>query len=344
MNRNMKCIVKTSVGPNSLELQQKPIPSPSAGEVLVKVKLAAICGSDVAIMKWTDFMSKRVKPPVTIGHEFYGEIIQVGEGVDGSRIGELVSAESHVACYKCPVCLDGKPNLCLNTKLFGLHFDGCFAEYVTIPDGNAVVCPGVSEEIGAILEPLGVAVNAATKCNVGGKTVAIIGCGPIGLMAVAVVKKLGASKIICSEPDEYRAKAAYAIGADLVCNPIKEDIVQFVLENTNNLGVDVALEFSGNVQGIQAATKYVAPGGAMVVAGLPPCDVPINFAELFYRGVSLHGISGREMYQTWKVMIGLLAAGLDVSSCVSHILPLEEFEKGFELIQSGQALKVLLRP
>jgi len=340
----MKCVVKTSAAPNCLELQEKPIPSPVAGEVLVKVHLAAICGSDLQIKEWTDFMSKRIKPPVTIGHEFFGEIIKVGEGVDKSRIGELVSGESHVTCHKCPACLDGKANLCLNTKAIGLHFDGCFAEYVTIPTENAVVCPLISEENNALLEPLGVAVNAATKCEIGGKTVAIVGCGPIGIMAAAVVKKMGASKIICVELNEYRTKAVYSMGADLVVNPRQEDVIQKVLEESNGLGVDIVMEFSGNVHGIQAATKYVCAGGEMVIAGLPSQEVPINFAEVFYRGVNMYGISGREMYHTWKVMKGLLEAGLDVSSCVSHILPLEQFKKGFELIESGQALKVLLRP
>lgn len=345
MNGYMKCVVKTCVGPGCLELKEKPIPSPAAGEVLIKVHLAAICGTDVHIKEWADFAAKRMKPPTTLGHEFCGEIIEVGEGVNQSRIGELVSAESHVACYTCPLCLDGKANLCLNTKGIGLHFDGCFAEYVTIPAENAFVCnPLVSEENNAMLEPLGVAVHAATKCEIGGKTVAIVGCGPIGLMAVAVVKKMGARKIICVEPNEYRAKAAYEMGADLVVNPLQEDVVQTVLENSDGLGADIVMEYSGSVAAIQAATKYVSAGGEMVIAGLPSCDVPVNFTEVFYRGVNMYGIGGREMYHTWKVMRGLLDAGLDVSSCVSHILPLEKFEEAFELIESGQALKILLRP
>lgn len=340
----MKCVVKTCAAPGCLELQEKPVPAPGNGEVLVKVRLAAICGSDINILEWTNFMAKRVSAPVTIGHEFVGEIVEIGEGVDGNRLGEMVSGESHVACYRCPVCLDGKLNLCLNTKAIGVHFDGCFAEYVAIPSVNAVVCPPASEIDCALMEPLGVAVNAATKCQVGGKAVAIIGCGPIGLMAVAVVKRMGASNVICIEPNEFRAKAAYDFGADRVLDPVREDIVQEVYRLSHNLGVDIALEFSGNVQAIQTATRYLRAGGEMVCAGLPSREVPIDFAEVFYRGINLYGISGREMYHTWKVMKGLLEAGLEVSPCVSHVLPLEKFAEGFELIASGQALKVLLRP
>ena len=341
----MKCVVKTNSGPGHIELQEKPIPSPAAGEVLIKVHLAAICGTDLHIKEWAEFAAKRMKPPITMGHEFCGEIVAVGAGVKESRIGELVSAESHVACHTCPLCLDGKLNLCIHTKAIGLHFDGCFAEYVTIPAENAIVCnPSVSEENNAMLEPLGTAVHAATKCAIGGKTIAVVGCGPIGLMATAVVKKMGASKIICVEPNEYRAKVAQQMGADLVVNPIQAEVVQKILANSDGLGVDVVMEFSGNVSGIQSAAKYVRAGGEMVIAGLPSREVPLNFTELFYRGVNLYGISGREMYQTWKVMNGLLNAGLDVSASISHILPLEKFEEAFALLESGQALKILLRP
>lgn len=345
MNKTMKCIVKVSTGPGNLELWEKPIPSPGPGEVLIKVHLTAICGTDIHIKDWEEFAQKRMSPPTTIGHEFCGNIIEVGPGVSKERIGQLVSAESHIACHKCSLCLDGKENLCVNTKAIGVHVDGCFAEYVTIPSENAYVCnPAVSEENNAMLEPLGVAVHAATKVELGGKIVAITGCGPIGLMAATVAKKLGAAKVICVEPNSYRAEAAYKMGADLVLNPIGCDIVEEMKRECEGLGPDVVLEFSGNVGGIQAATKYIRAGGSIVVGGLPNREVPLNFTETFYRGVNLIGISGREMYHTWKVMKGLLDSGMDVSGCVSHILPMEEFDKAFELLSSGQALKILLRP
>lgn len=341
----MKCVVKTKAGPGGLELQHKPIPVPKEGEVLVKVHLAAICGTDIHIKEWEDFAASRMSPPVVIGHEFCGEIIEAGQGVSEKRIGQLVSAESHIACHTCPLCLDGKENLCINTKGIGVHIDGCFAEYVAIPSENAYVCnPAVSKENNALLEPLGVAVHAATKIAMGGKTVAITGCGPLGLMAVAVARKLGAGKIICVEINSYRKEAAYKMGADMVLDPTESNIVEDMRNACGGLGPDAVLEFSGNVEGIRAASKYVRPGGEIVVVGLPNREVPLNFTEIFYRGINFYGISGREMYHTWKVMTGLLNAGMDVSQCVSHILPIEEFHKAFELLEKGEALKILLRP
>jgi threonine 3-dehydrogenase len=345
MNKTMKCVVKTAARPGALELWEKPIPSPGHGEVLIKVRLAAVCGTDVHIKEWEEFAVKRIVPPITIGHEFCGDIVKVGESVDESHIGELVSAESHVACHKCPACLDGKLNLCSNTKGIGVSFDGCFAEYVTIPAENAIVCnPAVPEKVNAMLEPLGVAVHAATKCPVGGQNIVIVGCGPIGLMAAAVVRKMGARKIIAIEPNEFRGTTGLKLGADLIINPINEDVQKAVMDATEGRGADVVLEFSGNVPGIQAAMCYVSRGGAIVAAGLPSREVPINFDQVFYSGVNMYGISGREMFHTWKVMLGLLDSGLDVTGAVSHILPLEEFNEAFDLIASGKALKVLLRP
>lgn len=345
MSRNMKCIVKTSAGTGNLELLEKPIPVPGEGEVLIKVHLAAICGTDVHIKDWEEFASKRIIPPVTIGHEFCGEIISVGYGVNEKRVGELVSAESHIACHKCVLCLDGKENLCINTRAIGVHIDGCFAEYIIIPSENAYVCnPDILEVNNAMLEPLGVAVHAATKVSLAGKTVVITGCGPIGLMAATVAKKLGSSKVICVEPNDYRAEAAYKMGADLVLNPFHCDIVQKIRQKCEGIGPDVVLEFSGNAGGIKDATKYIRAGGEIIVGGLPADEISLNFTDIFYRGVNMYGLSGREMYHTWKIMTGLLNSGMDVSDCVSHILPMEEFDKAFQLIESGQALKILLRP
>ena len=181
MNGTMKCIVKTAAGPGNLELQTRPIPSPGPGEVLAKVHLAAICGTDIHIKNWAEFAQKRMNPPSIIGHEFCGDIVEAGEGVDPSRIGQLISAETHIACHKCALCMDGKAHLCVNTLGLGVHINGCFAEYVVLPSENAMVCsPDVSEQNNAILEPLGTVVQAATKVAAAGKTVAVTGCGPMG--------------------------------------------------------------------------------------------------------------------------------------------------------------------
>ena len=341
----MKCIVKAAPGPGNLELWDKPIPTPGPGEVLAKVRVAAICGTDLHIKHWAPFAEARVTPPTTIGHEFCGDIIAVGEGVDPARIGQVISAESHIVCHTCAMCQDNQQNLCLNTKGVGVHTDGCFAEYVTLPAENAVVCnPEVSDVNNALLEPLGTVVLAATKVAPAGKIVAIPGCGPMGLMAVAVFKKMGARKVICAEVNAYRAEAARKMGADMVLNPAECDIVEAMRTQCDGLGPDLVIECSGNVAGIQAATRYIRPGGEWVQVALPDKEVPVNFTDLFYRGVHMYGVSGRELFHTWKVMTGLLEAGMDVSGCVSHVLPLEEYAKAFELLESGKALKVLLRP
>lgn len=341
----MKCIVKTAAGPGNLELQERPIPVPGAGDVLVKVQLTAICGTDIHIKNWAEFAQKRMNPPSIIGHEFCGKIIEVGEGVDPSRIGQLVSAETHIACHKCALCMDGKANLCINTLGLGVHIDGCFAEYVVIPEENAMVCnPNVSEKNNAILEPLGTVVQAATKVAAAGKTVAVTGCGPMGLMSIAVMKKMGAKKVICSEINAYRADAAMKMGADLVIDPSKCDVCAEMRRQCDGLGPDIVLECSGNQSAIQAATDYIGAGGEWVQVALPSREIPINFTNLFYRGINMYGVSGREMFHTWKVMMGLLDAGLDCTGSISHVLPMEKFEEGFELMESGKALKVLLRP
>lgn len=345
MNGTMKCVVKTAPGPGNLALWEKPIPTPGPGEVLAKVRLAAICGTDIHIKHWVEFAQQRMTPPTTIGHEFCGDIVAVGEGVDPARIGQLVSAESHMICHQCAMCLDGKEQLCLHTRGVGVHNDGCFAEYVALPAENAIVCnPAVSDENNAILEPLGTVVQAATKVAAAGKTVAVTGCGPMGLMAVAVFKKMGARQVICAEINAMRAEAGRKMGADQILDPTQCDVVEAMRAQCDGLGPDLVIECSGSVAAIQAATRYIRAGGEWVQVALPSHEVPVNFTDLFYRGVSMHGVSGREMFHTWKVMTGLLDAGLDVSGCISHVLPMEDFQRGFELMESGEGLKVLLRP
>ncbi|MGA5690867.1 L-threonine 3-dehydrogenase [Cytobacillus pseudoceanisediminis] len=345
MEGTMKCVVKTEPSRDNLHLWEKPIPKPGRGEVLIKVRLAAICGTDVHIKDWEPFAAERLNPPVTIGHEFCGEIVEIGKDVDPARVGQLVSAESHVVCGHCALCKAGLANVCLNTTCIGLHFDGAFAEYVVIPDENAITCnPDIPDEVNALLEPLGVAVHAASKVELAGKTVAIVGCGPIGLMAVAVAKKMGASKVIAVETNEYRAATALKMGADVTVNPLKENTTESMRNATDGLGPEIILEFSGSKPAIIEETKYIRKGGSIVVVGLPPGEISLNFENIFYSGVNMYGISGRELYRTWNIMKGLLDAGMDIKECISDVLPLEDFEKGFDLIKSGKALKVLLRP
>ena len=336
----MKCIVKEKAAPGNIVLTERPIPEIGDSDILVKVLATALCGSDLHIEEWNEFMARRVKPPMIIGHEFAGEVVKAGSKVTSVKVGDIVSAETHIVCNTCQLCRNGHRHVCLNTSTIGVHRDGSFAQYIAIPAENACVCdPNVSPEILSLMEPLGAAVHTVMEFPVAAKDVAVIGCGPIGTMAVAVAKK-----VIAIDPNEKRAAMAKELGADYIVNPSVEDPVERVKALTNGLGVDVVLEFSGSVPAIKTSLNYIKLAGRISALGLPSTNVDFDFSEFVYRGLQLHGIAGRLMYQTWEQMNGLLASGLDVSKVVTHVLPMSEFEKGFELMRKGECSKVILKP
>ncbi|MDL2314594.1 L-threonine 3-dehydrogenase, partial [Desulfovibrio sp. OttesenSCG-928-C14] len=309
------------------------------------VLAAAVCGTDVHIQEWDPFAARRMTPPSIIGHEFAGEVMELGAGVSGFKKGDIVAGETHIVCHSCELCRNGEAHVCYNTKTFGLSRNGCFAQYAVIPAENAFICdPAVPVEVSSLMEPLGVAVHAALEFPLAGKDVAVAGCGPIGVMAVAVAKKTGAARVIALEPNKDRAALAVKMGADDVVNPIAEDPVEKVRALTGGRGADVVLEFSGNIQAIKAAISYLKPQGKMAAVGLPARPVEFDFSEFVYRGLTLRGIAGRRMFQTWEQMAGLLRAGLDVSPVVTHVLPLAEFEEGLRLMKAGEGSKIILKP
>jgi len=345
MEKQMNCVVKTAPGKGNLSYTTMPIPSIGPLDVLVKVKAAAICGTDIHIRDWNDWAEKRVTPPTIIGHEFAGEIVAMGELVTHVKIGDIVSAETHIACKNCELCHNGYQHVCYNTKTIGAHRNGCFAEYIAFPAENAFVCdPKLPIEIASLMEPLGAAVHAALMFPVAGKTVVVSGCGPIGLMAVAICKLVGAAKIIAVEPNAARGRMASDLGAHVIVNPMETDVVKTVQQLSGGHGADIILEFSGNVPAIKAVFLYVKPEGKIAALGLPNGEVALNMAEFVYRGITLKGIAGRKMYQTWEDMKGLLAAGLDISKVVTHVLPLTEYEKGLDLMARGECSKCILIP
>jgi len=341
----MKCVIKEKAGAGNLKLTTRPIPEIGDCDILVKVLAAAVCGTDVHIQDWNEWAAKRLTPPSIIGHEFAGEVVKTGKNVKNVKIGDIVSAETHIVCHTCDLCRNGYEHVCYNTSTIGVARDGCFAEYISIPAENAFVCdPKIPIEVLSMMEPLGAAVHAVMEFPVAAKTVAVVGCGPIGTMAVAVAKQVGAAKVIAVEPNEKRAALAVELGADVVVNPIAVDPVEKIKELTGGLGVDVVLEFSGNIYGIKAAIQYLKPEGKLAALGLPSKPIDFDLAEFVYRGLTLKGIAGRLMYQTWEQMKGLLAGGLDVSKVVTHILPLEEYEEGLRLMKAGECSKVILKP
>lgn len=341
----MKCIVKTKAGPGNLELCTRPVPKPGPRDMLVKVLATAICGTDVHIQEWNDFIQRRMVPPLIIGHEFAGEVVEVGNLVSNVKVGDIVSAETHIVCNACEMCHTGNAHVCYNTRSISLYRDGCFAEYIAMPAENAFVCdPSVPIETLSILEPFGAAVHGVMEFPVTAKTVAIVGCGPIGVMAAAVAKKAGAAKVIAVEPNAMRAEMAVAMGADAVVNPLAEDPVQAVRALTGGYGVDNVVELSGSIPAIKAAIAYCKPEAKIAAVGLPSHPIDFNFAEFVYRGLTLKGIAGRRMYQTWEQMRGLLASGLDISPVVTHVLPMEAFEEGLRMMRQGECGKVVLKP
>ncbi|KGG80332.1 L-threonine 3-dehydrogenase [Caloranaerobacter azorensis H53214] len=346
MSGKMKVVLKDKPGVGAV-LAERDIPKIGPNDVLVKVLATSICGTDYHIYSWDEWSQKRIKPPRVMGHEFAGEVVEVGSNVKSVKVGDIVSAETHIVCGVCPLCTTGNAHICVNTKILGVDTDGTFAEYVAIPESNAWVNDkDVPVELLSIQEPLGNAVHTVLAGEIIGKSIAVVGCGPIGLMAVAVAKAASASKVIAIEVNEYRIELAKKMGADVVINPVKENVVERVLEETSGYGVDVVAEMSGNVMAIQQAFKYIKLGGRMSLLGIPSKNVELDLAnDIIFKGITIQGIVGRRMYNTWHQVKGLLASGnLNLEPIITHKLPLEEFEKGMELMKSGNCGKVVLYP
>lgn len=345
MQGTMKCVIKAAPGEGNLELVERPIPEVGPNDILIRVHALAVCGTDVHIKNWNAFASTRMVPPMIIGHELSGEVVEIGSLVSQIKVGDAVSAETHIVCNTCDVCHNGNQHVCPHTKVIGLSRDGALAEYIVIPAENAVVFTKFAnwEEL-SLMEPFVAAVHAATEFNVAGKSVAIIGCGPIGAMGVAVAKHCGAAKIIAIEPVLERGKTALAMGADVLIDPIKEDVAVAAPAANDNNKIDIVLDFSGNVGAIKSCLTYIKSEGKIAVLGLSSRDLSFQLDEFVYRGLTLKGIAGRRMYQDWETAKGLLARGLDLAPIVTHKLPMSEFDEGIRLMEKGECCKCVLIP
>ncbi|MEA4815720.1 MAG: L-threonine 3-dehydrogenase [Lachnospiraceae bacterium] len=340
----MRAVVKTKPGPGNIELRQVPIPKIGSTDILVKIKACAVCGTDVHVKNWDPWAEKRMTPPSIMGHEFAGEVIEVGENVTTIKVGDIVSAETHVVCNTCEMCHYGHRHVCYNTKTIGVSRDGSFADYIAIPAENAYVCdPSIPVEVLSLLEPFGAGVHAVMEFPLALKTVAVIGCGPIGVMSIAAAKAVGASRVIAIEPNEKRAKLALELGADELVDPMKCDVIKTIKDMTGGRGVDVVLEYSGNVGAMKAAMSYLKPEGKMAALGLPSKELSFDISEFVYRGLTLKGIAGRLMYDTWEQCGALLKKGVDISKVVTHVLPLEDFEEGLRLMETGECCKAVFK-
>ncbi len=346
MKGQMKAVVKKTAAPGG-ELLQVDIPATGPGEILVKVLAASICGTDHHIYMWNEWAQGRIKPPKIMGHEFCGEVVETGKGVTSVKAGDLVSAETHIVCGRCPLCLTGKGHVCMDTHILGVDVDGVFAEYVAIPESNAWVNDkGIDPGLASIQEPLGNAVHTLLSGDIIGRTVLITGCGPIGLMAVAVARAVGASAVFASDINEYRIDLAKKLGANRVFNASRENVLEGILEETGGHGVDVVAEMSGSINVIKQSLDMVKRGGRISLLGLPSKPVELELSEkLIFKGVTVKGITGRQMYDTWFRVKGLLASGrLNIQPVITHHFSLEEYQKGMELMDSGNCGKVILYP
>jgi threonine 3-dehydrogenase len=316
-------------------------------DVLVRVKTASICGTDLHIYGWDRWSQGRIKPPVTLGHEFCGTVERVGDEVRAVKPGDFVSAEMHVNCGHCHQCRLGEAHICQNLRIIGIDQDGAFAEFVKIPASNIwKLDAAIPEHYGAILDPLGNAVHTVLAGPIAGQTVLVTGCGPIGLMSIAVAKACGSSTVFATETNEKRRAMARKMGADVVLNPAAEDAVAKILAETNGTGVDALLEMSGNPTAIQQGFKSLRAGGRASLLGIPTENVPLDLVnDVIFKGATVQGIYGRRMYETWVQMTALLQAGrLNLEPLFGERASLDKFENAFTLLQSGLAGKILLYP
>ena len=329
------------------KLEEVEIPEVGPEDVLVKVKATALCGTDLHIYEWSTWAQNAgIEPPRIMGHEFSGEIVEVGGTVVDLNPGDYVAGETHIPCGKCYQCKNGQQHICGNLKLFSIHTDGCFAEYTKIPAICARKIPAsIPPEIGAVLEPLGTALRASLEVKVAGKNVAVIGCGPIGLFAVACSRAMGAANIIATDVVNERLQLSEKVGADVSLNPAR-DITEEILKMTQGVGVDVFIDASGSVEAIKQGFKYLRKGGEVALIGLPSEPIELNLGpDIVFKEAKIIGIHGREMFRTWTKMENMLDKGLlNIDPIISHRKPLSEFKEAFELIKTGKGCKVILDP
>src|ERR1700756_3614762 len=346
MPATMKALRKMQPA-RGLSYEVAPVPAIGPTDVLVRVKAASICGTDLHIYGWDRWSQGRIKPPVTLGHEFCGVIEKVGDEVTALKADDFVSAEMHVNCGHCHQCRVGEAHICPNVRIIGIDQDGAFAELVKIPASNIIkLDPAIPEHYGAILDPLGNAVHTVLAGPITGMTVLVTGCGPIGLMSIAVAKACGSSTVFATETNEHRRAMAKKVGADVVLNPAGMDAVAKILAETNGTGVDALLEMSGNPTAIQQGFKALRAGGRASLLGIPTESVPLDLVnDVIFKGATVQGIYGRRMYETWVEMTALLKAGrLNLEPLFGERVKLAQFEGAFAKLQEGLPGKILLYP
>lgn len=338
----MKAIIKKERKKGGLVLEDVPVPQIKENEVLVKIEKTSICGTDVHLYEWDEWAQKTLPIPSIIGHEFYGRIHELGSKVTGLKKGDRVSGEGHITCGHCKQCMTGQRVLCPNTKGIGVNRNGCFAEYLVLPWENIFPVPKeVPDEIACIFDPLGNAVHTALSYDLVGKDVLITGAGPIGCMAIPICKKAGARHVVITDLNDYRLKLAEAFKPTKTVNISKENIPD-VMKSLGILGFDVSLEMSGSPKAFATLPEFTSHGGHIVLLGILPSQVALNWHSVIFKMLTIKGIYGREIFRTWFQMTHMIQSGLDVSPVITHRFSYRDFEKGFETMLSGKSGKVVL--
>ncbi len=336
----MKALVKKRPE-QGIWMADVPMPTMGHNDVLIKVEKTAICGTDLHIYKWDEWSAKTIKPPLVIGHEFVGHIIDMGSEVSGYEIGQRVSAEGHIVCGVCRNCRAGTPHLCPNTQGIGVNRDGAFAEYISMPVHNLWPVPEqIPSELAAFFDPFGNAAHCALEYDMVGEDVLITGAGPIGIIATGICKHVGARNVVITDVNDYRLSLAQSMGATRCVNVAKEKLAD-VMAEMNITGFDLGMEMSGNPTAFNDMLNSMYNGGKITLLGMLPDHTQINWDNIIFKGLSVKGVTGRKMYETWYKMTQLLLSGFPLKKALTHEIHIDDFQTGFDLMASGQCGKVV---
>lgn len=338
----MRTLAKTKAE-KGIWMVDSPEPQVGPNDVKIRIKKTAICGTDMHIFNWDEWSQKTIPVPMTVGHEYVGEVVDMGSEVRGFNIGDRVSGEGHITCGHCRNCRAGRVHLCRNTIGVGVDREGAFADYLVIPAFNAFKIPNnISDDMASIFDPFGNAVHTALSFDLVGEDVLITGAGPIGIMAAAVAKHVGARHVVITDINDYRLSLAMKMGASRAINVANESLTDVMQELGMTEGFDVGLEMSGVPAAFSDMLAKMNHGGKIAMLGIPPNNVSVDWNQVIFKGLTIKGIYGREMFETWYKMVSLLQSGLDLSPIITHSMPVTDFQKGFEIMGSGKSGKVIL--
>lgn len=338
----MKALSKLKAEPG-IWMTDAPKPEVGHNDLLIKIRKTAICGTDVHIYKWDEWASKTIPTPMVVGHEYVGEVVDMGQEVRGFQVGDRVSGEGHITCGHCRNCRAGRAHLCRNTTGVGVNREGAFAEYLVIPAFNAFKIPdNISDELASIFDPFGNAVHTALSFDLVGEDVLITGAGPIGIMAAAVAKHVGARHVVITDVNEYRLDLARKMGASRAVNVANEKLEDVMKELGMTEGFDIGLEMSGVPSAFNSMLNNMNHGGKIAMLGIPPSDMAVDWNQVIFKGLVIKGIYGREMFETWYKMASLIQSGLDLNPIITHQYSVDDFQAGFDMMISGQSGKVIL--